>query len=223
MTTPEPFSPDKSPDRITPSKALETDLTAKQSAAGDFQSFMGKSEGAGKLPGVQTQGTNLSPLNLPQQKGGGSATAPTMDSLVQQTKTIQDGLGVIGDQITTAKSANIKMKRSQSDLLKNKLVDIRDYGKSVAEKVGAQVPEREAPQGGGPLERFLVFLGDGQNQFVAVQKKIEEMSASGGSMNPADMMLIQSKLNIAQQEIEYSSTLLGKVVAAITQLMNTQL
>jgi hypothetical protein len=218
MTAPE-FSPDKSPDRITPSKALETDLTTKQS--GDFKSFMGQSEMAQKAAGP-TQGTaGLSPINLPQQKEG--LGAPTMDSIAKQTRTIQDGLGVIGDQITTAKGSNIKMKRSQSDLLKNKLIDIRDYGQSVREKLGVEAPPQQTAQGSGPFERFLAYLGDGQNQFVAVQKKIGELSSQGGMINPADMMLIQSKLNIAQQEIEYSSTLLSKVVAAITQLMNTQL
>ena len=52
---------------------------------------------------------------------------------------------------------------------------------------------------------------------------LKKLSASGDSISPGDMMSIQVKMGLAQQEISYTSTLLGKVIQSITQLMNTQL
>jgi hypothetical protein len=67
------------------------------------------------------------------------------------------------------------------------------------------------------------MLGDGQDQLMAVQKQIKTLSESEGGISPADMMYLQVKMGQAQQEIEYSSTLLGKVIQSITQLLQTQL
>ena len=43
------------------------------------------------------------------------------------------------------------------------------------------------------------------------------------SVIPLIMLLLQAKMNLAQQEIEYSSTLLSKVMSSITTLMGIQL
>ena len=67
------------------------------------------------------------------------------------------------------------------------------------------------------------MLGDGQDQLMSIQDKMKELSAKEGGISPTDMMLIQVKMTQAQQEIEYSSTLLGKVIQSITQLLQTQL
>jgi len=37
------------------------------------------------------------------------------------------------------------------------------------------------------------------------------------------MMAVQIKMGLAQQEIEYTSTLLSKVIQSVTQVINTQL
>ena len=42
-------------------------------------------------------------------------------------------------------------------------------------------------------------------------------------LNPGEMMAVQVKMGLAQQEIEYTSTLLSKVIQSITQIINTQL
>ncbi|HLB52331.1 MAG TPA: hypothetical protein VJK48_01305, partial [Chlamydiales bacterium] len=135
----------------------------------------------------------------------------------------QDGLGVVEDQLHTLKGAKVQMKRSQSNLLKNKLTNVRETGANVAEKIGANPKAMTHPKEGGALEKFLTYVGDGQNQFIAIQDKLKELSASDKPINPADMLLVQTKMGIAQQEIEYSSTLLGKVMTSMTTIMNIQL
>ena len=67
------------------------------------------------------------------------------------------------------------------------------------------------------------MINDGQDQLAQVQEMLKKLSASGDSISPGDMMSIQVKMGLAQQEISYTSTLLGKVIQSITQLMNTQL
>jgi flagellar biosynthesis/type III secretory pathway ATPase len=58
---------------------------------------------------------------------------------------------------------------------------------------------------------------------MAVQQKLKSLAASNKPINPADMMLVQIKMSQAQQEIEYSTTLLGKVIDSLKQIINTQL
>ncbi len=80
------------------------------------------------------------------------------------------------------------------------------------------------PQTGArPIERFINYVTDGENQLTAAQQKISEMQSKGGELRPADFLLIQVKMGQAQQEIEFSSTLLAKVIDSIKQTLNIQL
>lgn len=220
MTTPSSPLPDKSPDRITESKALESNFSSKPSTTEGFQSYMNGEKGS-SIP--LEKGSSPTPLSLSGQTKVNHSPL-SMDSLINQAKSAQDGLGIIEEQIHTMKNSNGKLKRSQADLLKNKLLDARDYGKAIGEKIKASPQELSKPtHGQGTLERFLSYVGDGQNQFLAVQEKLTELSSKNEPINPADMLVLQSKLSIAQQEIEYASTLLGKVMTSATTIMNIQL
>jgi hypothetical protein len=143
-----------------------------------------------------------------------------MNTLQAQAKMGQDTLGTVGQQLQTP---NLKLRRSQSHLLRNKLTDANTHINAAAGKLGLDAPEMKFPQGAGAMERFLGYINAGQDQFDAVQKKLQEMSSSGQQLSPGDMMLIQSKMAVAQQEIEYSSTLLSKVIQSLTQIMGIQL
>jgi flagellar hook-basal body complex protein FliE len=79
------------------------------------------------------------------------------------------------------------------------------------------------PPGVSGVARFIAMINDGQDQLAQVQAQLKKMSADGTSVNPGDMMSVQVKMGLAQQEISYTSTLLGKVIQSITQLMSTQL
>ncbi len=79
------------------------------------------------------------------------------------------------------------------------------------------------PSGLSGISRFIAMVNDGQDQLAEIQEQLKNMSAKGGQINPGEMMSIQVKMGLAQQEIEYSSTLLGKVIQSLTQIINTQL
>lgn len=215
MTVPETPSPDKSPDRITPSKAMEADQAIRQPPSGQgFQSYM--QEGGPS----KTAETPAGPTPMDISRSMAQTGAPTTQTLIAQAKTVQDTLGTVQKQLQTP---NLQMKRSQAHLLRNKLNDAREYGRTAAAKLGVETPPMQAPDKPGLIARFLAYLNDGQDQFAAVQDKLQEMTKSGEQINPADMMLVQSKLALAQQEIEYSSTILSKITSSITTIMSVQL
>jgi hypothetical protein len=167
---------------------------------------------AGKSPQV-------SPFDLAHGKV--PAPGPNFNTIQEQAKAAHSTLGDISNQLNTPK---LKLKQSTKYLLKNKLNSAKGHIKSASEKLGApEIEEEELPKGAGPLQKFIGMVTDGQNQLEATQQKLAEISAKGESMRPADMLLVQVKLNKAQQELEYSSLLLGKAVDDLKMMMNIQL
>lgn len=210
--------PDKSPDRITPDKSLEP--TGKPILPGQapegFESYM---QGAAKTPPGSPAPPN-GPTPMDVAKGPSISTAGiSLDSLLAQAKSAQDTLGTVEKQMNDQK---LKLKRSQSHLIRQKLGDANSYLRSAGEKLGLTPPESQS-SGLTGISRFIAMINDGQNQLAEVQEQLKKMSKNGASINPADMMSVQVKMGLAQQEIEYTSTLLGKVIQSITQIMNTQL
>jgi hypothetical protein len=133
---------------------------------------------------------------------------------------MQDSMGNLNNQLNTT---NLRLTRSQQHLLRNKLSDASTYLRAANGKLGIDAPPMPVPNGSGPINKFLNYVADGENQLNAAKQQISDLSKNGAQLRPADMLLIQIKLNQAQQEIEYSSTLLGKVISSFTQVLNTQL
>lgn len=211
------FSPDSSPGRITPGKALEPAGTTPQPAR-DFKPYMQESSGRPSGPQA-TETTGPSPMNLAQGVNA-PGSPPSMSAILNQAKSMQDGLGVVGKQLNTP---NLKLKRSQAHLLKNKLTDAQGYIRQAGAKVGVESPPITVPPGTSPIGRFMAYVNDGQDQLIQVAQKLKAMSAKGQQLNAGEMLSVTVKMNLAQQEIEYSTTLLAKVIDSIKQIMNIQL
>lgn len=179
-----------------------------------FQSFMEQAP-SGK-PG---QASPLaSPFDLPGHPSG-LPTAPTLDTLLQQTKSAQLTLGDINSQLNTP---NLRLKQSSKYLLRNKLSDANAHLLTANGKLGAEIPQPSVIPS-GPLGKFVGLVTDGQNQLVAAQKQLQSLQAKGAHLTPADLLLVQVKLNMAQQEMEYSSVVLAKAVEDIKTLFSVQL
>ncbi len=148
------------------------------------------------------------------------AAGPTVNTLVEQARNAQDSLGTVQDQLATP---NLKLKRSQAHLLRNKLGDANTYIRAAAGKLGIDTPPMKMATPGGPLERFMAYVNDGQDKMDSIQQKLKELAATNGELRAGDMLLVQVKMAQAQQEIEYSSTLLSKVIDSIKQILNIQL
>jgi hypothetical protein len=186
-------------------------LTPQEST---FQSFMEEAP-TGK-PG---QAAPLaSPFDLPQHSTALPAT-PTIDSLLSQTKSAQTTLGDISSQFNTP---NLKLKQSSKYLLRNKLTDANAHLQTANSKLGAETPEESSPLA-GPFGKFIGYVTDGQNRLQSAQQQLQSLKDKGDQLSPADMLLVQVKLNMAQQELEYSSVVLSKAVDDIKMLFNVQL
>jgi hypothetical protein len=146
---------------------------------------------------------------------------PSFQTLLSQSQNIQDTLGNVQNQLNTP---NLKFKKSQANLLNAKLTQANEHLKAANEKMGANVPEQtQLPPNSSPLARYLSMVTDGQNKLVEAQTQLKNLNTEGTKMQPADLLLIQIKLAQAQQEMEYSSVLLNKMVDALKQMMNIQL
>lgn len=206
--------PDRRLDNIAPPKPLGSESTMPQPGQ-SFQSYVERGAAPGSVPGSEAP----TPIDLSRTTSLQVST-PTVPSLLAQARAAQDTLGRVQKQLQTP---NLQLKRSQAHLMRNKLTDARDYTQAAATKLGLDSLPMSTPDAPGVVARFLSYINDGQNQFAAIQAKLNEMATSGQQMNPGDMMVLQSKMALAQQEIEYSSVLLSRITSSITTIMSIQL
>lgn len=163
--------------------------------------------------------TQASPFDLAH--GRVPPPGPTLASIQDQAKVASATMGDINTQLNTPK---LKLKQSTKYLLKNKLSSAKGHIQSAANKVGAPIVEEEEQQGkGGPLQKFVNLVTSGQRQLDSTQNMLAQIAAKGEQMSPSDMLLVQIKMNKAQQELEYSSLLLGKAIDDLKMMMNIQL
>ena len=202
------------PGPITPDKPVDPTTSAGPQRDGkQFDAYMQQ----GGEQGLKAEGPT--PMDLAQGTPS-TGTPPTMDSIQNQARVAQDGLGQVEQQL---KEPNLKLKRSQVHLLKNKLSQAQEQIRSASQKVGIDSPSFKPPAGSSAIGRFISYVNDGQDQLIQVQNQLKQMASKGQQLNAADMLSVTVKMNLAQQEIEYSTTLLGKVMDSVKQVMNIQL
>lgn len=144
---------------------------------------------------------------------------PTYDSVNGQFNDAQTLLNNIQNQLNVQ---GLKFKRSEQSLLESKLSDANSQIRTASEKLGLKPGELSLPSKTSPLTRFIGFVTDGQRQLIETQKQLQELSQTG-MLKPEDLLIVQIKLSQAQQELEYSSIVLSKVVDFIRQTMNIQI
>lgn len=211
-----PTDPAGSPEvpKISPDKTIEKGRPTTPDTAA-FQEYKEKAPSA-PTPGAPSE---VSPMDLASKAG--ISTTPTFQTLLSQTTNARDTLGEIEKNLNTS---NLKFKKSQSDLLQTKLNNANDHLSSANQKMGAKVPENtEIAANADPITRFLGLVTDGQNKLFEAHDQLQNLKTKGEALAPGDMLLIQIKLSQAQQEIEYSSVLLSKVVDSLKQIINIQM
>lgn len=214
--------PDKIPDHLDATQSTQPIGTggAKTPTGSDFQEYMNAPVQSGPQAISGQQQPGVSPYDL--VKGQPSQmTQPTMDSIQQQMNSSSNTLNQVHSQLNTK---NLKLKQSQKYLLRNKLSEASTNIRTAATKAGVDTgpaPTMTAKQ--NPIRRYLAYVSDSQNQIAQVQSKMKEIAGQGGTLSPGELLLIQVKMNKAQQALEYSSVLLGKAVDDIKMLFNVQI
>ncbi len=209
---PEPTGASDVP-KIPSDKTTEKGISKPDTSA--FQSYKEQAPSATS----STQATQTTPMDLATKTG--ISTTPSYQSLLSQATNAQDTLGEIQKNLQVP---NLKLKKSQIDLLNTKLTNANKYLKTANEKMGAKVPEQtKVAKGADPLTKFVGLVTDGQNKLYEANKALQNIKAGQGSLQPTDMLLIQIKLAQAQQEIEYSSVLLSQVVSSLKTILGIQI
>jgi hypothetical protein len=182
-----------------------------------FESYMKEQPPSAEESGGKT--TNVTPMDL--AKTPPQVEKPTPESLANQVEQAQTNYQEIQKKL---KSPNLTFKRSDNYLIRNKLNEAKNHLNAAAKKLNAEKPPpTTVPQKAGPVAKFLAMAADGQNQLELTKRKLARISETNKQLKPTDMLLVQVKLAQAQQEIEYTSTLLSQVVRSIQQVLNVQL
>lgn len=179
----------------------------------EMQQPSAPAQGAGTPEGI-------SPMEIGQQPQ--ISENPTVQSLLTQTQDAQTSLQSIQSDLNN--NTNVRFRKSQEYLMKNKLADAQEHIQSAGNKLGANMPEQAAASPGqNPVQKFVGMVADSQQQMAAAQQQLQELQKSGKPLKAADMMLIQVKLSQAQQELSFASILMGKVVESFKTFMNIQI
>lgn len=206
------------PGQIFPTKAIESggkEGTSVPTQA--FSSFMNQGTSplaaSGKAPMISPFALMQGPAPL--------ATTPSFGTLLSQVNSAQSTLGDINTQLQTPK---LKLKASTKYLVKSKMTEANDHLRTFNAKIGAEIPqEPESSKFSGPLGKFLAYLNDGQAQLDSAKKQLQDLKNKGTNISPGDFLLVQVKINKAQQLLEFTSVLLSNAVSDIKQLMQVQL
>ena len=185
-----------------------------------FASLMQDKGPAAQMPPSKV--TAVSPFDL-AGIGAKPIAAPNMETLMHQTTVAQNTLSTVHEQLSYP---NLKLKASQKYLVKNKLMDANNHLRAANAKMGIapQAPhEAIATKESGPIAQYLGYVTDGMNQLEAAKKQLGTISAQGANLSPADFMLLQLKFNKAQQELDFTSAVLGKSIEGFKTIMNVQI
>jgi len=208
----DPTGPMK-PGKVTPDKISEKGVSQPDTSA--FQAYKEEAPSASQAG----KPSEMTPMDLATKAG--ISTTPTYQSLLSQATNAQDSLGEVQKNLQTP---NLKLKKSQTDLLNTKLKNANENLKSANLKIGANVPDQtKVAKNADPLTRFVGLVTDGQNKLNEAKTTLQNIKSGQGSLQPTDMLLVQIKLSQAQQEIEYSSVLLSSVVSSLKTILGIQI
>lgn len=119
---------------------------------------------------------------------------------------------------------NLEIKSDYKRILRNKLEHIDENLKVALDKAGLEYIPPELMEGGQktPVERFLNMLTNGQDQLKTLGSDLAQMSATNQSISPANLLMVQVKVNNIQQELEFFTSLLNKALESTKTIMNVQ-
>lgn len=203
--------------RIDPSKSVGTHDDASKNAE-NFKSYMNQGEKAGPQQTETTQ--KPSPMDL-QKTISSPSTPPSPTQVQEQMNSTSSRLGDIKSKLHTK---NLKLKQSDKYLIRNKLSSANEKLRQVAEKTGAKSASKSLSLGSkNPIEKFLALVSDGQEQMESAARQMASLGKSGKQINAGDLLYIQTKLQKATQELDFTSMLLGKSIDAIKTVFNIQI
>lgn len=136
------------------------------------------------------------------------------DEAVKQIETIKNKL----------KTPDLDLKPATQALLQNKLSHIDENLRVALSKAGLEYTPSTHLENKtvNPVERFLGFLTNGQEQLASLGNEINQMHLNDKEISPANMLRIQMKVGYITQEIEFFTNVLNKALESTKTIMNVQ-
>jgi hypothetical protein len=210
-------------DLTSKSPLTPAESTTERPSGSSFQSLV---ESSGRQPSnsFSISSGQQGPLEVARGSLQNPGGPPSFQTLINQSQTMQDSLGQVSGQIKQIQQKNQNLTRSQKQLLKRHLLDHRESLTEAAKNIGLPpFGNNTKLSSSGTLQDFLSWIGHGQDMLNSVQNKLQDLSSSPDGLSAPQMLLVQAKLNQAQNEVQFSTMLLSKIVDTIKQLMQTQL
>lgn len=135
----------------------------------------------------------------------------------------QEAIGKIKELKQTLTTPDLQIQGSIRNELRNKLSHIDDNLRIALSKSGLEyTPPPEATKAQTPIERFLGLLTDSQTKLDTLTQDISRLDKLGVQMSPATLLVLQMKVGMVQQEVEFFSGLLNKALESTKTIMNVQ-
>jgi hypothetical protein len=151
--------------------------------------------------------------------GTSPMSGPSLNTVQSQLVNAQSNISDMQAQMQTP---GLKIRAQDKDLLTKNMSSATDNLRAANGKLGVNPGPMPEPLT-GPLGKFMSLINDGSSQIAGAKQKLADFAHSNGTLNPAELLLVQVKINQAQQQIEFSSMLLSKAVDDFKQLMNIQI
>jgi len=119
---------------------------------------------------------------------------------------------------------DLSLHPSTQVVLQNKLSHIDENLRTALSKAGIEYkPDNHlSNKSVNPVERFLGFLSNGQQQLMSMSTEMDQMGLNNKEITPANMLRIQMKMGYITQEIQFFSAVLNKALDSTKTIMNVQ-
>lgn len=205
-------------DKLDSVESIQPKVSNEPQEPGKFASLMNQPT---ENQAVNQNANAPSPIELANVNKGQIGTPPTMSDVQNQIHSVSGSLGDIKNQLHTK---GLKLKQSDKYLLRSKLNSVNENIRGASERLGVNVgspPDLSTKN--NPITKFLALVTDSQNQMGAAAEEIQNLSSDGQSVSAAKLLLVQAKLQKAQQELSFTSTLLGSATSMIKTVFNVQI
>lgn len=143
----------------------------------------------------------------------------TPAQLAEQSKAV---IAQIQDIKNKLSDPGLEIKGNYKNILRNKLEHIDENLRTALNNAGLPYEPFDATksQSTSPIGKFFDLLTHGQKQLNSLGSELAKMNAE--NMNPADMLMLQIRVNTTQQELEFFTSLLNKALESTKTIMNVQ-
>lgn len=145
-------------------------------------------------------------------------TSPQL--LVAQSQEVITKIEELKEKLSTP---NLEIKDSTKSALRNKLLHIDENLRIALDKAGIEyTPPVASATPQTPIERFLGLLTNGQKNMDSLAQNVQAIHANGKEISLGTMLLLQTKVNAVQQQLEFFTNVLNKALESTKTIMNVQ-